>query len=65
MMLSNNKKISYKDIKKKLHLLVLISKFYLSLQFGYFWDTLYIYIHIDNTYARDVRKFLSIVYKKC
>ena len=40
MMLSNSKKILYKDIKKKFHLLVLISKLYLSLRFGYFWDTL-------------------------
>ena len=39
--MSSNKKTPYKDIKKKLHLLVLISKFYLSLRSGYFWDTLY------------------------
>ena len=37
---SNSKKIPYKDNKKKLHLLILISNFYVSLWFGYFWDTL-------------------------
>ena len=42
MMLSDSTKIPYEDTKKKLHLLVLISKIYLSLTFGNFWDTLYI-----------------------
>ena len=43
--LSNDVKREYRNTirrhKKKLHLLVLISEIYLSLRFGYFWDTLY------------------------
>ena len=39
LVLSNNKKIPNKDIKNTIYLLVLISRFYLSLWFGYLWDT--------------------------
>ena len=47
-MLSISKKIPYKNMKKKLHLLVLLSKFYLNLWFRYFWDTLYNVTTLDT-----------------
>ena len=58
---SNSKKIPYKDIKKKLHLLILISNFYVSLRFGYFWDTLEVFI--PRKYVAVLSKDVLIVLK--